>query len=152
MRTLRIGLVAACLLPLMAVAQERAGLNAISQVIVRPGVVEIVGSTRPNFTTFTMANPHRLVIDISEAEFKGVPAVIAGQEMITGVKTASYGAGPGAIARVLIGFEREIETDIVAAGTTLKVVPDCFPERPVPLLCRGLPWFQNPLIDGKGLL
>lgn len=38
------------------------------------------------------------------------------------------------------------------AGTTLKVVPDCFPERPVPLLCRGLPWFQNPLIDGKGLL
>ncbi|MGA9521790.1 MAG: AMIN domain-containing protein [Myxococcaceae bacterium] len=121
MRTLRIGLVAACLLPLLAAAQDRTGLNTISQVIVRPGVVEIIGSSRPNFTTFTMANPHRLVIDISDAELKGVPAVIEGQAMITGVKTASYGSGPGAIARVLIGFEREIDTDIIASGSTLRV-------------------------------
>ncbi len=121
MRTLRIGLVAACLLPLLAAAQDRAGLNTISQVVVRPGVVEIIGSRSPNFTTFTMASPHRLVIDVSDAEFKSVPAVIEGHAIVTGVKTVSYGSGPGAIARVLIGFEREIDTDIIAAGNTLRV-------------------------------
>jgi len=31
---------------------------------------------------------------------------------ITAVKTASYGSEAGSIARVLVGFEREVETDI----------------------------------------
>src|SRR5262245_45148810 len=121
MKAQRIGLVVACLLPALAAAQDRVELNAISRIVVRAEGVEIVGSRKANFTTFTLQNPPRLGIDLSEAVFQGVPELLQGKGGITGVKTASYGASSTAIARVLIGFDHDVETDIVASGNSLVV-------------------------------
>ncbi|WPB80816.1 AMIN domain-containing protein [Archangium violaceum] len=118
-------LLACVMVPALALAQEGqapGNLNTITGVIVTGGRVEIVGSKKPNFTTFTMTDPPRLVIDISEAVFSGVKEEIAvGNGTITGIRTASYGSDESSIARVLIGYEREVETDIQASGNTLVV-------------------------------
>ncbi len=111
----------ALLLPTVALAQN-AELNTITAVRVRGGHVEIVGSKKPNFTTFTMTDPSRLVIDISEAVFKGVPEDMqVGDGTISAIRTASYGSDSSAIARVLVGFEKDVETDIQAEGGLIVV-------------------------------
>jgi colicin import membrane protein len=118
-------LLLACVLgPARALAQDPAAgnLNSISSVNVRGGTVEIVGTKKPNFTTFTLTDPPRLVIDISEAVFSGVKEdITVGNGTITAIRTASYGSDESAIARVLIGYEREVETDIQARGNSLVV-------------------------------
>src|SRR5581483_723465 len=103
-------------------AQDRGSLNTISRVEVKGLTVEIQGSKKPSFTTFTLTSPPRLVIDISEAVFQGVPQDIqVGDGAITAIKTAAYGSASAAIARVVIGFEKEIDTDISTDGNLLKV-------------------------------
>jgi hypothetical protein len=118
-------LLACVLIPVLAQAQEgqaQGNLNTITSVSVRGGTVEIVGTKKPNFTTFTMTDPPRLVIDISEAVFSGVKDDLpVGNGTVTGIRTASYGSDESAIARVLIGYEREVETDIQATGNSLVV-------------------------------
>ncbi|MFZ5441447.1 MAG: AMIN domain-containing protein, partial [Myxococcota bacterium] len=118
---------ALALQPLAGWAQDRVQLNSITKIEVKGSTVEITGSRRPNFTTFTLSDPPRLVIDVSEAVFVDVPKEqkIA-DGTITAIKTASYGSESAAIARILIGFERELETDIASTGTSLivKLPPD----------------------------
>jgi colicin import membrane protein len=120
-------LVLALLLCVLGPAGARAqgaagGLNSITSVNVRGGTVEIVGTKKPNFTTFTLTDPPRLVIDISEAAFSGVKEEIAADNgTLTGVRTANYGSDDTAIARVLIGYAREVETDIQTRGNSLVV-------------------------------
>ena len=110
-------------LPVLAGAQEKVQLNTITRVEVKGGSIEIVGDRKPNFTTFTMTDPPRLVIDISEAVFSGVPDEMqVGNGIVTGIRTASYGSDESAIARVLIGFERDVETDLQTDGAKLTVV------------------------------
>jgi colicin import membrane protein len=100
-----------------AVAGKATDVNVISKVELRGTAVEIAGSRKPNFTTFTMTDPPRLVVDISEAVFSHVPEEIPVQNgTIRVIKTAGYGSGSSAIARVIIGFERNVETDITNFG------------------------------------
>ncbi len=109
--------------PLGALAQDKVDLNTITKVEVKGGSVEITGSKKPNFTTFTMTDPPRLVIDISEAVFSGVPEELqVGNGVVTAIKTASYGSDAAAIARVLIGYEKDVETDLQTVGDTKLVV------------------------------
>ncbi|WNG38466.1 AMIN domain-containing protein [Archangium violaceum] len=126
MKAIVVALLACVLVPGLALAQEgqasAGNLNTITGVNVRGGTVEIVGTKKPNFTTFTMTDPPRLVIDISEAVFSGVKEDISvGNGTITAIRTASYGSDDSAIARVLIGFEREVDPDIQATGNSLVV-------------------------------
>ncbi|MFY0530390.1 AMIN domain-containing protein [Archangium gephyra] len=125
MKAIMVALLACVMVPALALAQEgqaAGNLNTITGVNVTGGRVEIVGTKKPNFTTFTMTDPPRLVIDISEAVFSGVKEEITvGNGTITGIRTASYGSDDSAIARVLIGYEREVETDIQTAGNALVV-------------------------------
>jgi colicin import membrane protein len=110
------------LLPLCVFAQEKAALNAITRVTVNGGVVEIAGSQKPNFTTFTMTDPPRLVIDISGAVLSGVAEEIPARGGgVTGLRTANYGSEATSVARVLIGYERDVETDIQVSGNVLVV-------------------------------
>ena len=65
----------ALLLPGAAFAQ---GQNAVTAVAVRDGNIEIVATQPPNFTTFTMSDPTRLVVDVAaHATAAFVPPVIA---------------------------------------------------------------------------
>ena len=106
----------------VAVAQDKVELNTITKVQVSGATISVVGNKKPNFTTFTMTDPPRLVIDISEAVFSGVPEEQQiGNGVVTAIKTASYGSDASAIARVLIGFEKEYETDIQSSDTKLVV-------------------------------
>ena len=61
----------------LAGAAQAQDLNVISGVEVRDEgntvLVTVKGSKPPNFTTFSMADPARFVIDLSEARFQGVP-------------------------------------------------------------------------------
>ncbi len=111
------------LVPFLALAQAPAtNLNTITAVQVNGGTVTISGSQKANFTTFTMTDPPRLVIDISEAVFTDVPEEIqVGNGTVTAIRTASYGSEASSIARVLIGYEREVEADIQANGNQLVV-------------------------------
>jgi hypothetical protein len=123
MKAIGLSLLACVLVPVLALAQEgKADLNTITSVTVKGGTVEIVGTKKPNFTTFTMTDPPRLVIDISEAVFSGVKEdQTVGNGIISGIRTAIYGSDESAIARVLIGYENEVETDIQATGNALVV-------------------------------
>src|SRR6185436_17596154 len=111
MKAFAVSVLAWVLLPVLALAQEKVELNRITSVRVNGGAVEITGSKKPNFTTFTMTDPPRLVIDISEAVLSQVPAELpASNGLITGLRTANYGSEASAIARVLIGYEKDVET------------------------------------------
>ncbi len=98
-----------------------ADINTIVKVEARGSTVEIVGSKQPSFTTFTMTDPPRLVVDIAEAVFSGVPDQQPGSGLVSWIKTASYGSDASAIARVLIAFTKEVETDLTATGGKLVV-------------------------------
>jgi len=104
-------------------AEDKARVNTIKKVSVKGGTVEIVGTQKPSFTTFPMSDPPRFVIDISEAVFSGVPedVPVPGGGRITAIRTASYGNDASAIARVVIGFDRDVEPDVQATGNTLMV-------------------------------
>jgi colicin import membrane protein len=122
MKAFAVSVLGWVLLPLLALAQEKVELNTITSVRVSGGAVEITGSKKPNFTTFTMTDPPRLVIDISEAVLAKVPAEVpASGGLITGLRTANYGSEASAIARVLIGYEKDVETDIQVTGNVLVV-------------------------------
>jgi hypothetical protein len=125
MKALVFAVFACVLMPVLALAQEGQGqapLNSITGVNVKGGTVEIVGTKKPHFTTFTLPEPFRLVIDISEATLSGVKEdITVGNGTISGIRTASYGSDETAIARVVIGYERDVETDIQATGNSLVV-------------------------------
>jgi colicin import membrane protein len=102
-------------------------LNFISAVDVRDEgatvVVSVRGSKPPNFTTFSMADPPRFVIDFSEAKFQGVPEELPpGSTLVRAVKNLSYGSDATSIARILIAFTADVDPpDVETQGTSLVV-------------------------------
>jgi hypothetical protein len=122
MKSLVVSVLGWVLVPMLALAQGKVDLNTITGVKVNGSTVEITGTKKPNFTTFTMTDPPRLVIDISEAILNGVPEEMrASGGLITGLRSANYGSDSSAIARVLIGYDRDVETDIHVNGNVLVV-------------------------------
>ncbi|NNC20661.1 AMIN domain-containing protein [Corallococcus exiguus] len=122
MRGLAVSLLGLWLVPLVALAQQPADYNTITSVNVSGGTVEISGSKKPDFNSFTMTDPPRLVIDVSGAVFKDVPEELpVGNGTVTGIRTQAYGTESSSIARILIGYEREVETDIQTSGNKLVV-------------------------------
>lgn len=118
-------------LVLLAVAggtrAQAADLNVITAVEVKDEgasvVLEVKGSKPPNFTTFSMADPPRFVIDLSEAKFQGVSEDMPVNDgTILIVKNLSYGSDATSIARVMIAFVADVEPpDVQAAGNALVV-------------------------------
>ncbi len=107
-------------------AAQTADLNVISQVEVREVsgsvVVTVSGSRPPSFTTFSMMDPPRFVVDLSESTFRGVPEETGGAGNVRLVRSLSFGAGPSAVARVTLVFASEVEPpDVQAQGASLVV-------------------------------
>ena len=106
---------------------QAADLNVITGVEVKDQgatvVIEVKGSKPPNFTTFSMADPPRFVIDLSEAKFQGVPEDMpVNDATILIVKNLSYGSDATSIARVMVAFVADVDPpDVQAAGNTLVV-------------------------------
>jgi colicin import membrane protein len=106
---------------------QGAALNVITEVSVRDEgrsvVLAVRGSKPPNFTTFSMADPPRFVIDFSESRFQGVPGDLAVNDgTILLVKNLSYGSDASSIARIMLAFVTDVDPpDVAAAGDTLLV-------------------------------
>jgi len=106
---------------------ESADVNVISKVEVQDNgsavVVSIKGTKPPNFTTFSMMDPPRFVIDFSESSFRGVPDDIpVNGGIITVIKNLSYGSEATSIARVMLAFGKEVDPpDVQTVGNTLQV-------------------------------
>ncbi len=119
------------LLPLLAAAVAApawaAELNVITSVELKDTGPEVVlsvkGSRKPSFTTFSMADPPRFVIDFSESRFQGVPEETPGVGgVVKTVKALSYGSDASAIARVMIAFAVEVDPPAIEdAGESLVV-------------------------------
>ena len=123
-RLFSVAVLAAATLPGAARAQD---LNVITSVALKDEgstmVLSVKGSKAPNFTTFSMADPPRFVIDLSESRFEGVPEDIVVQDGIVNVvKNLSYGSASTSIARIMIAFQVDVEPpDVQTSGTTLLV-------------------------------
>jgi hypothetical protein len=106
---------------------QGAALNVITEVSVRDEgssvVLAVRGSKPPNFTTFSMADPPRFVIDFSEARFQGVRDDLPVNDgTILLVKNLSYGSDASSIARIMVAFVTDVDPpDVAAAGNTLLV-------------------------------
>ena len=93
---------------------QGANLNVVTSVEVADEgatvVLSVKGSKPPNFTTFSMADPPRFVIDLSEAKFQGVPEDMKVEDgTILLVKNLSYGSDATSIARVMMAFVNDVE-------------------------------------------
>ncbi len=124
---LRTFVSAAALAVASAAQGQPQGLNVVSKVEVRDAgssvVISIHGSKPPNFTTFSMMDPPRFVIDFSESRFRDVPEDMPVRDgLIKVIKNLSYGSDANSIARVMIAFEMEVDPpDVQAVGENLLV-------------------------------
>src|SRR5829696_8883156 len=114
---------------LLAVALPALGqeLNLVTDVSVKDEggsvVLSVTGTKPPNFTTFSMADPPRFVLDLSEAKFKDVPEDMQVNDgTILVVKNLSYGSESTSIARIMVAFAADVEPpDVQTQGTSLVV-------------------------------
>ncbi len=111
----------------LAGAAQAQDLNVVTSVEVKDEgdsvTVSVKGSKPPNFTTFSMADPARFVIDLSETKFQGVPEDLRFDDgVVRIVKNLAYGSGASAIARVMIAFSVDVEPpDVQTDGNSLLV-------------------------------
>jgi colicin import membrane protein len=102
-------------------------LNVVTKVEVQDAgsslVISIQGSKPPNFTTFSMLDPPRFVVDFSESRFRDVPEDLpVSGGLIKTIRNLNYGADANSIARVMIAFDRDVEPpEVQASGTSLQV-------------------------------
>lgn len=103
------------------------GPNVVTRVEVKAQggatTLTIHGSRPPNFTTFSMVDPPRFVIDLAESTLQGVPEDSTVEDgTIRVVKCLAYGSGDTAIARIMIAFQRDVDPpDLKASGDDLVV-------------------------------
>ncbi|WP_242336481.1 MULTISPECIES: AMIN domain-containing protein [Anaeromyxobacter] len=108
-------------------ARAAGALNVVTAVEVKDEgaavVLQVKGSKPPNFTTFSMADPPRFVIDLSEARLQGVPEdLVVRNGVVNLVKNLSYGSEATAIARIMVAFQVEVDPpEVLAEGNTLVV-------------------------------
>jgi len=120
-----VSFLATALLAGRALAQSGAA-NVVTEVAVREEggavVVSIQGTKPPSFTTFSMMDPPRFVVDISDTSFRNVPAETSGAGVVQAVKCLAFGAGASAVGRVTVVFAREVEPpDVQVVGERLLV-------------------------------
>src|SRR5271154_2054150 len=96
--------------------------NQVTQVSAKDGNVRITADEPPNFTTFTIDYPPRLVVDVAGATLVDVPTNIpVGQGGVQGIQALPYGQGGSAVARIIIMYDKPVQTDILADGNAIVV-------------------------------
>src|SRR5512137_660890 len=123
MRTLT--LLAAALL-VAAPETRAAGPNVVTGVDVaeRGTAVDVTirAAKPPSFTTFSLVDPPRFVVDVSEATFEGVTRRLPGVGAVKEVNSISFGEGVHATARVTVTFSRDVDApEVTVSGGTLVV-------------------------------
>jgi hypothetical protein len=100
-----------------------AALNQITSVQVSDGTVEIDCAQKPNFSTFSLYAPSRLVIDFPDTvlvEKAHEQAVHQGG--LVAVRTENFRSDTSTVARVILTLEPDVSSDVQAeGGNVLKV-------------------------------
>lgn len=115
------------LVPAAAFATGINGITAI-EVAEKGGVAEVtIGASKaPSFTTFSLVDPPRFVIDVSEAGLDGARRKVPGAGQVKEVNAISFGEGTHATARITVTFVGVVEPpDVVVSGNriVLRVLP-----------------------------
>ena len=96
-------------------AVEVAEANAASTVTIR-------GAKPPSFTTFSLVDPPRFVVDLAEAGFEGVKRKVSGAGVVKEVNAISFGEGTHATARITVTFVGDVDPpDVIVSGNQLVV-------------------------------
>ncbi len=101
-----------------------AGMNLVTAIDVAEAggasEVTIRGSKPPSFTTFSLVDPPRFVVDLAEAAFDGAKRKVPGSGLVKEVNAISFGEGTHATARITVTFVGDVEPpDVVVAGNQL---------------------------------
>ena len=85
-------------------------------------LVRIEGTRVPVFSVYTLQDPLRLVVDVSQGDVDRLETPIDVDDgVLTKVIAAQYGEGKRAVGRVIIGFSRRIPYDVKAEGNAVVV-------------------------------
>ncbi len=148
MLSLRVGAALtalALLLPVSAQAGEKEKLSALSKITVTDQkndvTVTVVGTKSPDFTSFTMSNPFRVVVDWAGSRIEGAAVEQKfPRGLIRSVRTKQYDSEAERISRVTVELSRETAYHVDAAGTRVTIhfepVADPIPEpepKPAPV-------------------
>lgn len=107
--------------PLRASAQVRVAVNTATRVSLERDELLVTFDSKPSFSTFILAKPTRLVIDVFEAVFVGVPSELDGAGRISRVRAESFGGANSAIARLTVFTEDAARADVQYANGALSV-------------------------------
>lgn len=107
-------------------SRDESTRNALTAVrVVREAtetLVRIEGSRTPVFSVYTLAEPHRLVVDLAQGEVDKLETPMEVDDgVISKIVAAQYGEGARAVGRIIIGFSRRVPYDVKADGNTLVV-------------------------------
>ena len=101
-----------------------ADLNVVTAIDVAEsgGAAEVVvrGSKPPSFTTFSLVDPPRFVVDLAESGLQGVKRKVSGVGVVKEVNAISFGEGAYATARITVTFVGDVEPpDVMVSGNQL---------------------------------
>ncbi|MCB9649872.1 MAG: AMIN domain-containing protein [Deltaproteobacteria bacterium] len=121
-------------------------LSRLAKVQVEPGddqvTVLIQGSRAPNFTSFTMEDPFRVVVDWAGSQVGDAPAETTFERgLVRKVQTQQFNSEAEKISRVVLHLAQRTTYRVQARGTTVEIqldpVPDPLPApEPDPVLAE----------------
>jgi len=86
-------------------------------------LVRIRTASAPTFTVFRLSDPMRVVVDISGSETGSVESAIAVEDGVLGqIAVRQFSSGGFSIARVMVGFDKELPYEVHAEGNAVVVV------------------------------
>ncbi|HET8724519.1 MAG TPA: AMIN domain-containing protein [Anaeromyxobacteraceae bacterium] len=84
--------------------------------------VAVKGSKPPSFTTFSLVDPPRFVVDVAEATPRGVKRNLPGKGPVKEVNVVTFGEGVYATSRITVTFSGDVEPpDVRVAGNEIIV-------------------------------
>jgi colicin import membrane protein len=116
-----------CLTSLVAFSQGTASskkLNAVLSISATADFVDIATREPPQFTSFTLSSPNRLVIDIIDSVSEARDAApVSSHPMVTAVKAVPFENAASPIFRVEVLLLEDAQALVERAGTHLLVRP-----------------------------
>jgi type IV pilus assembly protein PilQ len=114
------------LLALLLVAGSARAATPVSHIsgveAVAGGRIAIHGSQKPTFTAFKLAEPPRLVVDLTGADVTALPhSVVLTMPGVLGVSTAQFDEGGRKVARLVVALDGDVRYDVAAQGNDLLV-------------------------------
>ncbi len=121
-----LALVVAVPLAVPLAAGSARAATPVSQIsgveAVAGGKLAIHGSQKPTFTAFKLAEPPRLVVDLTGADVTALPhSVAVTLPGVLGVSTAQFDEGGRKVARLVVALDGDVRYDVAAEGNDLLV-------------------------------